>query len=266
MTPTKVKKLVAYFNQFESFSIAVSGGIDSMILAYIANRFSNAKVKIVHAFSPAVPDAALQRVKQHAKRYQWDLQIVNAREFADPNYINNPLNRCYFCKSNLYTRISECNQGVIFSGTNLDDLSDYRPGLEAAKELSVKHPYVEVGIDKAAIYSIAEHFGLAELHALPAQPCLASRVETGIKINADDLGFINKIEEKTRLLIPLQKNIRCRITHQGTFVEIDKLPETRLFDDLSNVLSHMCEQDGRIFSGIRTYQKGSAFINGVAHV
>ena len=99
MTPTKVKKLVAYFNQFKSFSIAVSGGIDSMILAYIANRFSNAKVKIVHAFSPAVPDAALQRVKQHAKRYQWDLQIVNAREFADPNYINNPLNRCYFCKS-----------------------------------------------------------------------------------------------------------------------------------------------------------------------
>ncbi|MEP1448307.1 MAG: hypothetical protein ABJK37_19550 [Paraglaciecola sp.] len=266
MTPSNVKKLVAYFNQFERFSIAVSGGIDSMILAYIANRFSKAKVKVVHAFSPAVPEAALQRVKAHAKRYQWDVQIVNAREFADPNYINNPLNRCYFCKSNLYTRIAECSQGVIFSGTNLDDLSDYRPGLEAAKEQNVKHPYVEVGIDKVGIYEIADHFGLAELHALPAQPCLASRVETGIKINAGDLGFINKIEEKTRLLLPKQKNIRCRITLKGAFLEVDKLPESRLFDELSNVLGQMCEQEGHIFSGIRTYQKGSAFINGVAHV
>ena len=100
---------------------------------------------------------------------------------------------------------------------------------------------------------------------MPAQPCLASRVETGIKINPDDLGFINKIEEKTRQLLPDLKNIRCRITHQGTFLELDKLPESTLFQSLSNKLSRMCELEGRIFSGIRTYQKGSAFINGVAH-
>ncbi|WP_339723090.1 hypothetical protein [uncultured Paraglaciecola sp.] len=265
MTSIKVKELVAYFNQFERFSIAVSGGIDSMLLAYIANRFSKAKVKTVHAFSPAVPEAALERVKEHAKRYQWDLQIINAREFDDPNYINNPVNRCYFCKSNLYTRISEHSQGVVFSGTNLDDLADYRPGLEAAKEQNVKHPYVQVGIDKTTIYAIAKHYGLNQLHVLPAQPCLASRVETGIKINADDLGFINQMEEKTRQLLPEMKNIRCRITHQGTFLEIDVLPENTLFRGLSNTLSSLCEQEGRIFSGIRTYQKGSAFINGVAH-
>ena len=265
MTSIKVKKLVEYFNQFECFSIAVSGGIDSMLLAYIANRFSRAQVKTVHAFSPAVPEAALARVKEHAQRYQWDLHIINAREFDDPNYINNPVNRCYFCKSNLYTRISEHSDGVVFSGTNLDDLDDYRPGLEAAKEQNVKHPYVQVGIDKATIYAIAKHYGLTQLHVLPAQPCLASRVETGIKINPDDLGFINKIEEKTRQLLPDLKNIRCRITHQGTFLELDKLPESTLFQSLSNKLSSMCELEGRIFSGIRTYQKGSAFINGVAH-
>jgi uncharacterized protein len=261
----KVKKLIEYFNQFESFSIAVSGGIDSMLLAYIANRFSQAKVKTVHAFSPAVPKAAFERVKEHAKRHQWDLYIINAREFDDPNYINNPLNRCYFCKSNLYTRVSEYSEGVVFSGTNLDDLDDFRPGLEAAKEQNVRHPYVEVGIDKVTIYAIAKHYGLNQLHALPAQPCLASRVETGIKINPDDLDFINEIEEKTRILLPDQKNIRCRITHQGTFLEIDTLPDSNLFQRLSNNLSAMCEQEGRIFSGIRTYQKGSAFINGVVH-
>ena len=261
----QVKKLVEYFDQFEGVSIAVSGGIDSMLLAYIGNRFSKAKVKTVHAYSPAVPEAAFERVKEHAQRYQWDLFIINAREFDDPNYINNPVNRCYFCKSNLYTRISEHSEGVVFSGTNLDDLDDYRPGLEAAKEQDVKHPYVQVAINKACIYAIAKHFGLTQLHVLPAQPCLASRVETGIKINADDLGFINKVEEKTRTFLPDLKNIRCRITHQGTFLEIDRLPETNLFERLSNNLSNMCEQEGRIFSGIRAYQKGSAFINGVTH-
>jgi len=265
MTLLKVKQLVEYFDQFEHFSIAVSGGIDSMLLAYIANRFSKAKVKTVHAFSPAVPEAAFERVKQHAQRYNWNLHIINAREFDDPNYINNPVNRCYFCKSNLYSRISEHSEGVVFSGTNLDDLDDYRPGLEAAKEQKVKHPYVEVGIDKASIYAIAKHYGLTQLHALPAQPCLASRVETGIKIDANDLGFINKIEEKTRKILPNLKNVRCRITHQGTFLEIDKLPDNKLFQHLSNDLSGLCEQEGRIFSGIRTYQKGSAFINGVVH-
>lgn len=261
----KVKKLVEYFDQFERFSIAVSGGIDSMLLAYIANRFSQAKVTTVHAFSPAVPEAAFERVKEHAVRYHWDLHIINAREFDDPNYINNPVNRCYFCKSNLYSRISEQSEGVVFSGTNLDDLDDFRPGLEAAKEQDVKHPYVEVAIDKASIYALAKHYGLSQLHVLPAQPCLASRVETGIKIDASDLGFINKVEDKTRTILPDLKNVRCRITHQGTYLEIDTLPESILFQRLSNNLSSMCEQEGRIFSGIRTYQKGSAFINGVAH-
>ena len=265
MTPVKVNKLVQYFNQFDNFSIAVSGGIDSMLLAYLASRFSSANVKIVHAYSPAVPEAAYQRVKEHAELYHWDLHIINAREFDDPNYINNPVNRCYFCKSNLYARVAEHSEGLVFSGTNLDDLDDYRPGLEAAKEQSVNHPYVEVGIDKQAIYAIAKHYGLEQIHALPAQPCLASRVETGIKINADDLDFINQVEENTRKLLPNLKNIRCRITHQGTYLEIDKLPEKNIFQMLSNRLNHMCAQKGRIFSGVRSYQKGSAFINGVVH-
>ena len=76
MILVKIKKLIDYCNQFECFSIAVSGGIDSMLLAYIANRFSDAKVKTVHAFSPAVPETAFERVKEHAQRHQWDLFII----------------------------------------------------------------------------------------------------------------------------------------------------------------------------------------------
>lgn len=261
----KVKQLTHYLDKFDKFSIAVSGGIDSMLLAYLAHRFSQAKVKIVHAFSPAVPELAYQRVEQHAKKYNWDLKVIDAGEFNDPNYINNPTNRCYFCKSNLYARVAENSQGLVFSGTNLDDLSDYRPGLEAAKEHKVKHPYVEVGIDKASIYAIAKYFNLDTLHILPAQPCLASRVETGIKINANDLKFINLVEEHTRQLLPSLKSIRCRITHQGTYLELDKLPEQDLYQTLTADLNKLCSQHDRIFSGLRTYQKGSAFLNGVNH-
>ncbi|MGJ8682637.1 hypothetical protein [Paraglaciecola sp.] len=261
----KANKLIDYLNQFEHYSVAVSGGIDSMLLAFIANKFSTAKVTVAHAFSPAVPEAALQRVKEHATDYNWDLQILNAREFDDPNYINNPVNRCYFCKSNLYTRISEQTKGIVFSGTNLDDLADYRPGLEAAKEQNVQHPYVEAEIDKATIYALAKHYNLKQLQSLPAQPCLASRVETGMKINAKDLDFINQVEEHTRQVFPELKNVRCRITRLGTFLEIDSVPETPEFQSLSTQLDQMCAQTGRIFSGVRTYQKGSAFINGMSH-
>ncbi|WP_133468068.1 hypothetical protein [Paraglaciecola marina] len=261
----KVDKLTTYFDQFESFSIAVSGGIDSMLLAYLANRFSKAKVKSVHAFSPAVPQAAFQRVKHYAQVYSWDLEVINAGEFDDDNYLNNPVNRCYYCKSNLYTRIAECSQGMVFSGTNLDDLDDYRPGLEAAKEQNVQHPYVATNINKSDIYAIAKFYGLSDIHALPAQPCLASRVETGIKIDAGDLGFINQVEESTRQALPEVKNVRCRITQQGTYLEIDTMPDSEVLEQLSDRLATLCAQDGRVFSGIRSYQKGSAFINGVTH-
>lgn len=265
MLDEKVSTLIDYFNQFERFSIAVSGGIDSMLLAYIATRFSRASVTVIHAFSPAVPEQAFKRVNDHAEKFNWNLKVINAKEFEDPSYINNPVNRCYFCKSNLYGRISDSSDGVIFSGTNLDDLGDFRPGLEAAKENYVKHPYVNVGIDKQLIYKIAEYFGLDQLHSLPAQPCLSSRVETGISINADDLTFINTVEEKTREILPETTDVRCRITHQGTFLELGLMPAKNLIQQLTTNLTDFCSEKGKIFSGIRLYQKGSAFLNGVKH-
>ena len=265
MKMNKVDKLIAFFDQFEQFSIAVSGGIDSMLLAYMANRFSSAQVKIVHAYSPAVPEEALERVKEHALIYHWDLAIIDAKEFDDDNYLNNPINRCYFCKSNLYARVAEHSHGTIFSGTNIDDLGDVRPGLKAAEEQQVLHPYVEVGICKEDIYDIASFYGLAQIHALPAQPCLASRVETGIKIKSADMQFIDTVEGKVRQLFPAFKNIRCRVSHQGIFVELDRLPVRDALDSLSDRLSKYCADQGRIFSGIKVYQKGSAFLNGVTH-
>ena len=128
------------------------------------------------------------------RRFGWRLTEVDAGEFADPAYRANPVNRCYFCKTNLYDRIAHVTEGPIASGANLDDLGDYRPGLIAAAEHRVRHPFVEAGMDKAAVRALARDFDLADISELPAQPCLSSRVETGIAISASDLAFVARME------------------------------------------------------------------------
>ena len=134
-----------------ALAIAVSGGVDSMTLAHFARRETAARVIMVHAASPAVPPRATARVRDHAARFGWDLIVTDAGEFADPSYRANPVNRCYFCKTNLYERIRRITDARIASGANLDDLDDYRPALLAAKEHGVVHPFIEAGFAKAAV-------------------------------------------------------------------------------------------------------------------
>src|SRR5262245_32919327 len=130
-------RLVKALDRHAALSVAVSGGVDSMTLAYVAHRFSRGSVSMVHAVSPAVPVAATARVRDYAEREDWNLQVVGAGEFDDPRYRANPVNRCYFCKVNLYDRIRGLSGSAIASGANLDDLGDYRPGLTAAAERGV---------------------------------------------------------------------------------------------------------------------------------
>ena len=135
--------------------IAVSGGVDSMTLAHVAWRFARARTTMYHATGPAVPAAARARVEAHAATHGWPLVLLDAGEQADARYRANPVDRCYYCKTNLYARIREATPDTIASGTNRDDLDDFRPGLRAAAERDVVHPYVEAGIDKARVYALA---------------------------------------------------------------------------------------------------------------
>ena len=107
-------------------AIAVSGGVDSMTLAHVAHQVLGPSVLMLHAISPAVPKDASARVRAHGAENSWQLRIIEAGEFADENYLKNPVNRCYFCKNNLYDRISVvADRRVILSGANLDDLGDW---------------------------------------------------------------------------------------------------------------------------------------------
>ena len=124
-------RLEDYFRSQPPMAVAVSGGVDSMTLAVVASRV-RPETQIFHAISPAVPAAATARVRSYARSEKWRLTVVDAGEMADENYLNNPANRCYFCKTNLYQTVSKQTDLLLASGTNLDDLDDYRPGLIAA--------------------------------------------------------------------------------------------------------------------------------------
>ncbi|UXN58671.1 adenine nucleotide alpha hydrolase (plasmid) [Phyllobacterium zundukense] len=202
-------------------TVAVSGGVDSMTLAAAAHLLTGRNgVNMVHAASPAVPPEATQRARDWAGRENWDLQVVDAGEFADANYRSNPVNRCFFCKGNLYGTIARYSSRQIVSGANVDDLGEYRPGLDAARDHGVRHPYVEAGMYKNEVRQLARELGLGDVAELASSPCLASRVETSIRIEPETLGFIHAVE--TFLAEKLKpRTVRCRVRSTGVVVELD---------------------------------------------
>ena len=183
-----------------------------MTLAVIAHRVLGESSSMVHAISPAVPSDATRRVERYARREGWRLERVDAGELLDARYVANPVNRCYFCKTNLYTAIGSLAGGgvTIVSGTNTDDLGDFRPGLAAAVEHAVRHPYVECAIDKPTVRAVAARLGLDDLAELPAAPCLSSRVETGIAIEPAVLKAVDVCERLVRDATGAA-TVRCRV-------------------------------------------------------
>jgi uncharacterized protein len=256
--------LAAALARHPHLAIAVSGGVDSVALAAFAHRLHSdgamGPVEMIHAVSPAVPPAATERVRARATRDGWRLIVTGAGEFDDPRYRDNPVDRCYFCKTNLYDRIRALTPGAIASGANLDDLGDYRPGLLAASEHAVVHPYIEAGMNKAAIRALARSLGLDEVAELPAQPCLASRVETGIAIDAADLAFVDLVETRLAALVPAGTALRCRVTRAGIAIEIgDEAAAETALADLAGAL---CRDHGRHLVGIGPYRRGAMFVHG----
>lgn len=253
-------RLHAVLDTSPIWTFAVSGGVDSMTLATLAHRHKPGATRMVHATSPAVPAAAMRLIEAHAEAEGWQLQVIDAGEFADPEYRANPVNRCYFCKSNLYDSLLDllatCS-GAVASGTNLDDLGDYRPGLKSAEERGIRHPLVEAGIDKTTLRALARAHGLA-FAELPAQPCLASRVETGLRIEPEDMLFIDQLETELRALHGGKGDLRVRLRPAGVAVETSQ--DAEAWVDIAAVAADACAQDGRPFLGVQPYRRGSAFM------
>ena len=251
------ERLGAALRRHAAIAIAVSGGVDSMTLATFAHR-RHAAVAMIHAVSPAVPPAATERVRRRARLEGWRLIITGAGEFDDPRYRENPADRCYFCKTHLYDRIHGLTPHVIASGANLDDLGDWRPGLLAASERDVVHPFIEAGMSKAAVRELARSEVLEEVAELPAQPCLASRVETGIAIDAADLAFVDLVEVRLAAMAAPAATVRCRITRRGVVLETDQPAEQA--GAMAAAVEVLCKENGRLFAGARPYRRGAMFV------
>ena len=249
-------------------AVAVSGGIDSLTLASMAHRHRPGRVTMFHAVSPAVPGDATARVERIAADHGWRLRVIDAGEFEDADYRANPVNRCFFCKTNLYGSIARHTDAQVVSGANLDDLGEYRPGLDAAQRNGVRHPFLEAKIDKAIVRRLALQAGLEDLAELPAAPCLSSRVETGIAIRADVLKAIHAVERALAQDFP-RGTIRCRVRQAGVVLELD--PETlgavhgaRLDSVRAQVADLFTGKVGRTELAIAPYRNGSAFLHGGA--
>lgn len=263
-TPASLARLERLLETCSPAAVAVSGGVDSMTLAAVAARVLGPAVIMYHAVSPAVPPAATARVAHHAANGGWQLVRLDAGEFADRRYLDNPSERCFFCKQNLYGALAAATGDQLLSGTNLDDLDDWRPGLAAAEAAGVRHPFVEAGIAKSGVRDIARHLGLTDLAELPAAPCLSSRVETGIPIVATDLRFVDAAETFVRTALAAA-TVRCRLRRSGIVVELDEAAHAALTPADE---AHLCDtlaalarnHDVTATVTLAPYRRGSAFL------
>lgn len=244
--------------------VALSGGVDSLTLAAVSHAVLGSSATMYHAQSPAVPFDATARVQTMAAARGWRLEVFDAGEFGRAEYVANPVDRCFYCKISLYGSIRARTAAPLVSGTNLDDLGEYRPGLRAASEHAVRHPYVEIGAGKQMVRAMARALGLGSVAELPAAPCLASRIESGIGIDAAMLSLVHASERLVGAAVTA-RTVRCRVRAAGVVLELDAAtldgiePQRR---------AELAAEVGGIFAGagfaravsFAPYRNGSAFL------
>lgn len=220
------KNLAQFFKAQQHAIVAYSGGVDSALLAYAAHRALEDDMVAVLADSPSLSRREYRHAIDFAQTHGIGLQIIRTREMENPAYQVNQADRCYHCKKTLFEKIDSLRRQLqgstnmepwpVSYGVNLDDLGDYRPGIQAAREASIQAPYLELGFTKQTIRQVCAYYKL-EIADKPAMPCMASRIAYGQEVTEEKMSQVEKAED---ILYDLGFRV-LRVRHHGDTARIE---------------------------------------------
>ena len=225
MQPARLESLRALVRSYPSVLLGYSGGVDSALLAVVLRQeLGPERILAVIGRSPSYPDAQWRTARQVADRFDIPMLEITTHELEDANYLANPTNRCFYCKTELWNRLKplarERGLAVVCDGTNADDLREHRPGRAAGVGAGVRSPLAEVGLTKVEIRAASQALGLPTWDA-PAAPCLSSRVQYGLSITPSRL---KQVEAGEAYLRGLGVEGDLRVRHLGTVARIEVEP------------------------------------------